>query len=360
VFFSHLPIYRVFGTESWHFCSGLAGVYLFFVISGFIITKTFGNQLIKINNFNLDQWYDTFIQNREQIFLFWYRRFLRLFPALCLLFCCSFLLTVRYGIKNHDISYTILTFFRQIATLIMLDCPFEYIRNLKSYIANIIGVTWSLTFEILFYLVFPCVVIFKDFQRILLLVLIIAFIACNSRFLPFYAFILGVLVAVYHEKIKLNKNVTRVITVAALYVLIISDLHPIIESKYYSTYIIASAFLIYITSMQKNILYLPIIGPILNFIGVRSYFIYLMHNIISKILNLSILKYASDYIPHLKLLFFKGSITLYHIQNILVLIVVIILADLFYRFVERPFIERNRHKILYKVRKFTKHGMCNT
>jgi len=346
VFFYHFPIYRVLGSDALNLCSGLAGVYAFFIISGFIITKTFGQQLIKIDNFDLDNWYNAFIQNREQIFLFWYRRFLRLFPAMFLLFCCAFILTLKFGIENNEILKAIVTFFRFILTLMLLGDPFEnsIASGINHFVERSIGVTWSLTYEILFYLIFPCIIIFKNFLRILLAFLAISFITRYQHLLCYSAFSIGVLLGVYHDRIKINMLLLNVLTIANLCALIIGDAN----GGYQHRYLFSSAFLIYVAAMQKNILNFPVIGAVLNFIGIRSYFIYLMHNIINIIITtiFSVEHFAClyNYIPKLKILVLKDSLTIIHIKHILILIVTILLADLFYRFVERPFIEKNRHR----------------
>ena len=74
-----------------------------------------------------------------------------------------------------------------------------------------------------------------------------------------------------------------------------------------------------------------------------------MHGVINYITNkpcIGLFEYLSKHIHVVKILLLKNSLTLDHIRHILVSLITILLADLFYRFVEKPFIDKNRHKVL--------------
>jgi peptidoglycan/LPS O-acetylase OafA/YrhL len=282
VVFSHLPIYRILGSEALIF-NGAIGVFLFFVIIGFIIAKTFGDQLIKIDNFNFTEWRNAFIHNYAKILVFWYRRFLRLFPALCLLFCCVGIISLRYGIKNHDVISSIIGFFRYIASFIFINNTVARLSDQKS-IENLIaysfgaGATWTLTCEILFYLLFPCVIIFKKFVKILPILFILALIAKGiayallsnalisftslyfNQFGYFDLFIIGIFIAIYHERININNTFVKIMAYVSLYTIIFPSPHAeFISYRYYLDFVFAATCLVYVASIQKNILNFPII-----------------------------------------------------------------------------------------------------
>ena len=80
--FSHLPIDRIFGITVY----GENGVYLFFVISGFIISTTFLKYPLRSTKPTLELWAKGLRTNKSYIIKFWKKRFLRLFPTILLLF----------------------------------------------------------------------------------------------------------------------------------------------------------------------------------------------------------------------------------------------------------------------------------
>ncbi len=351
VFFSHCPIYNLMGSDALFFSVGCNGVYIFFVISGFIISKTFGNQLQKIDNYNIEAWIKGVQDNLPYIYSFWRKRFLRLFPALFLLFFVLIIITLKQGIEMNQLAEYSIKLFRLIANFFILDHGMtkDLSDPINQFIYFKVGVIWSLDCEILFYIIFPLVIIFKNFFRILPIIFIIIFFIksilytfVDFKYLyygiiaNFDFFILGILIGKYHHKLVFKRNIGIFFTIICLYTLTIAS--PDVEIyRAYLNGLITSGWLVYIASAQKNILTLPILGKFLHFVGKRSYFIYLMHVIIKYVLQTTL-----DLISHdtfLKIIIIENSKISEHISNLLLLFFVLILSDLFYRFVEKPYIK---------------------
>lgn len=355
VFFSHFPIPFMSG-PIWDI-AGCNGVYVFFVISGFIISKSFGDQLEKIDNFSVQEWFLIIKKNMHHIYLFWHRRFIRLFPALFCLFCCLAVITLHYGIQNSNLFESIVEFFRLIANFLLLDNSMnnEY-NDINRFMYWKVGVIWSLDCEILFYLLFPFVVAYRRINSILMPLLIIIFIIKSIlySFIEFkylyYSllanldfFILGILIAQFHDKIVINKKVLILFTWVSLYTLIVTSPAFIIY-RFYLSGLMISGILVYTASTKQKILCFPILGKILHFIGVRSYFIYLMHVITKYIIEVFIIK---NFDKHLT--WYNQYVYSKYLNSILLLVFIVIMSDIFYRYIEQPYIKRNKNNyIKYK------------
>jgi peptidoglycan/LPS O-acetylase OafA/YrhL len=348
VFFSHFPLPFMCGA-TWD-VAGCNGVYVFFVISGFIISKSFGAQLEKIDSFSIQEWSLIVKKNMHHISLFWYRRFIRLFPAFFCLMCCLFLITLHYGIKNSNLFDSMVEFFRLVANFLLLD---NCMNNEYSDITRLLywkaGVIWSLDCEILFYLLFPFIVIYKRINATLTFLLIMIFIIKSILyyFIEFkylyYSllanldfFILGILVANFHDRISFNKNVLVLLTWVSLYTLIFTSASFEIYRFYLSGFII-SGILVYAASTKQKILCFPVLGTVLHFIGIRSYFIYLMHVITQYILEISIVKSFNEHFT-----WYNQCIYSKYLSSLLLLVFMVIISDIFYRYIEQPYIKKRK------------------
>lgn len=361
VFCSHLPIYKLMGASDFLYTVGCAGVYVFFVISGFIIYKTFGYQIEKKDCHSFDDWTQAIKQNLTYIYSFWHRRFLRLFPALFFLFFCLGIVTVHYGITHSSLGESLSRYFRLIGNFLLLDNsmnkPYD---TIDKFLYWKVGVIWSLDCEIFFYLIFPLVIVIKKFIRYLPITLISIFIIKSILYsfvefkYMYYSllanldfFILGILIAHYHDKISVNKKVLLLLTIVSAYTLIIAP-HKVTLYRFYLNGLISSAVLVYVASIGKNLLNIKFlkIGSFLHFVGIRSYFIYLTHVLTKYMLSISIGPYLHTYLSHHFNIYVKLTERpeLHdQISNFAVLLVVLLLSDLFYRFVEKPFVKKRKN-----------------
>jgi len=362
----HLPIYRVVHIP--FAFSGVAGVRLFFVISGFIIAFSINKISSSECNGIIASFLNGFKNNKSNIYNFWYRRFVRLFPGLCLLFCSIFVVVIYLGWQRNILPESIFGFIKYLSLFCFLDntgtTPL-YPNAVAGIMASVgASIVWTLNCEILFYLTMPFLMLFRNFRKFLpyiwlgfFLIKFIIFIFVPgaviyfSKVTHFDEFFLGVLIALYYDKISLNSTILNIMTIAAVSNFAIGN--PAIEFSYgdYLNQLFSSGVLVYVAALQRNKLKLPYIGPMLHFVGVRSYFIYLMHLLINFVLSAPVsLLYknlAVKYL-HIQNMIDKNSATLDQFKNLVVVVVTLILSDLFYRFIERPFIEKNKHKYLAK------------
>lgn len=348
VFFCHLSINQIF--KPLVFFSGANGVCLFFVISGFIISKLFGDTLIKSDISNLKNWYKAIYLNKEDIYKFWWRRFYRLFPAFCLMVCCAFIATIEFALTYGDITDAIFAFIKFANNLLFLEVNDKNLTNMSNYPIPqklVLGVTWSINCEILFYFIFPFIVIFRNFKEMLpvivaALILFKFILTCfipypilhGHLFMHFDDFGVGILIGYYHKSINFNHKLLKIFLIVALINLIISS--PDITYRSYIHALISSAVLVYIASMQQGMLNVPLLGTFLNFIGRRSYFIYMMHNIIDYFMWVPFKRLVNSFPAY------KGGVfsdqnpeIINHYRHLVVFLIVIVLSEIFYRFVER-------------------------
>ncbi|MGX6960328.1 MAG: acyltransferase family protein [Rickettsia endosymbiont of Pentastiridius leporinus] len=349
---SHLPVHVIFGCESSSIVDAANGVYLFFVISGFIITESFDKNFKKINNFSLKEFLLTVKENRERIYNFWYNRCIRLGPALCLSLTCCALLMLRFGVKNHNIFAAVESLIRYIIGFILLD---NIVADWSSPLANfrviLVGVTWSLTCEILFYLIFPFIIVFSKLKSILPLLVIGTFIiniysgsnaVYFSEFGHFDAFFLGILISFYNKQVNIKSKVLIFLYILSLAIIFFISPRTTGKGSDYLHVLLACGFLVYSVTLNRDIINLSFVGKLLSFIGRRSYFIYLMHLTIAYVMRKPLnylFTYLANYSLYLKKLILKDTKIL-HIQNIIIFFIIIICADLFYRYIEQPFIKK--------------------
>lgn len=349
VYFSHLWLPFMEGPH-WDI-AGRNGVYVFFVISGFIITKSFSNKVVQADSFCFDDWSKAVRSNVQQVYQFWHRRFLRLFPGLCCLLCCLAIITAHYGVAHGMVFEAIIEYFRLVSNFFLLDnCMNNEYNHISQLMYWKVGVMWSLDCEILFYIIFPFIIIFKKIDVILFPIFIFIFIT-KSLLYPFVEFkylyygllanfdffIAGVLIAKYQKKIGLNKKLLIFLVAISIYSLIFTT-SAIENYRFYLTGMIVSVILVYTASLNLGILKLPYLGAVLHFVGVRSYFIYLMHVITYYMLEISILDSMKSSFP-----IFQYSIFSDYLNKILFLALIVLLAGLFYKYVEKPFMQKYKN-----------------
>jgi peptidoglycan/LPS O-acetylase OafA/YrhL len=345
VFFCHLPIYEIYKPLS--FFSGANGVILFFVISGFIISKTFGDKLIHRDVKSFSDWTSLINLNQELIYKFWHRRYLRIAPAYLLLILCTFIATIRFSMEYGNVIDSIIGFIKYVNKLFFLEVNGQRFSNNMQYPIPellVLGLIWSINTEILFYFAFPFVAVLKRFKECLpqtiITLIALKFIICcfvpynsihGNIFMHFDDFFLGVLIGYYHNDINLSAKIIQIIVPIALINLIIAS-----EITLYNSYIqalISSTILVYIAATDQGILKFPILGRILNFIGRRSYFIYMMHTITDYFLWVPFKTWFNLFASYTNIVI-NNPVLIDHYRHIMTFLLVILLADLFYRYIE--------------------------
>lgn len=327
------------------FSGGFFGVDIFFVISGYLITSLILNDISK-GNFSLIQFYE--------------RRIRRIFPALITVLLFTFILFNQIYLEEElkKLSQSILSS--------LLFYSNFYFLNFGSYFNPVnesfpLLHTWSLSIEEQFYLFFPILLVlfFKNrlnsFIFITIIFTILSFslgqFGGNFKFsypyieqeikffsIPQFAFyftltriweiLIGSLIAIYLF-LKKPQYKSKLLTLIGYFLIFISFInfnkytyHP----SFFSLIPIIGTVLIILYSdklfNKKGFLKIINNNFLLN-IGLISYSLYLWHHPIYQFLDLTIMK---------NFLFF---------DKLLIIILVIFVSYLSYKFIEKPFRNKN-------------------
>ena len=123
---------------------GWAGVDVFFVLSGFLITSILNREIIEFGRLNYK--------------LFYIKRFLRLGPALIAVVIAT--MVVGFLSKNGDFSTNYLT-----PALVALAYFMNWSRAFDVFPQGLLGHTWSLSMEEQFYICWPLLFMFTFWRR---------------------------------------------------------------------------------------------------------------------------------------------------------------------------------------------------
>ncbi|MEA5457538.1 acyltransferase [Arcicella sp. LKC2W] len=192
-----------------YFSIGFAGVDLFFVISGFIIHFTSKN----------------YLNNPSKIKEYLSKRFIRVYPIYwiitTLLFTLGWLITNVLHKNVFSIGYPH-TFIAYLQTYLLF--PLHFAIN---------PVTWTLSYEIFFYVIFALLIVSKRLIIIPLLILLGSFynifISQSGSELTYFNFIfsgynfefaLGCLIFQFYEKIQLSKALSLILLSVAIFIII--------------------------------------------------------------------------------------------------------------------------------------------
>ena len=256
-----------------YFDYGYLGVDVFFVISGFVITKMIYENLKK-KKFNLSTFYTS--------------RFLRLFPALFLMvIIVSFFILLTFPIHANPekLINTGMFSLPGLSNFYLIFIGNDYFN---SFDENIFEHMWSLSIEFQFYIFYPLFIltlfkIFKDKKIYYIYVLsftITIFIAFNIFFTSYHFYntgsrigelLIGCLTFFYY---KLNKNYIYILMISLIFILI----HTINQNIFYLIISVCffTAFLI-LTIKERKITRIILNNKFLLILGDSSYSIYLWH-----------------------------------------------------------------------------------
>lgn len=151
----HFSSAHQFGAQNylWRFQLGDLGVRIFFVISGFLITTLLMEEQARHGRINL--------------YKFYARRFLRIFPAYYFFLAVIFILTISSIIPSQ---------------LDDLVSPLLYLSNYFET-SRVLAHTWSLAVEQQFYLIWPFIIFFLGFRYGLTIAIIFSILAPLYRVL---------------------------------------------------------------------------------------------------------------------------------------------------------------------------------
>jgi peptidoglycan/LPS O-acetylase OafA/YrhL len=306
------------------FSKGYLGVDIFFIISGYVITKILEDKIFHNNKYNFKEFY--------------IQRILRIAPVYFFIINI-FILTFLIIGPLTDLDYII----NKIQFIFTFSSNFYYLNYQKEYFDNIfqdpLNHTWSLAVEMQFYLAFPFLYYFlkKNLNQELLIKVLILIIASSILFNYYY--------------IK-NINLTYYSPIFRAWEFLLGSLIYLLHNKknFYKKNIIKEL-------QQKNYIFLVIIFIIIFFFNNNSRFLDLILTTISTSFFLLFVKknsstglfsinklliYLGDisysfYLWHLPVLYFFNIYYAEKYKLIYALISTILLSHLSYTFVEKKF-----------------------
>lgn len=269
--------------------SGFLGVDIFFVISGYVITKS----VLKSQFINFSEFIKSFFE----------KRFKRLFPALFIyVILISFVLCLFNPFPNVSIRTGFFSLLG-LSNFYLFKYSTDYFAQ-ASYLNPFLN-TWSLSLEEQFYLIFPVIILLSGFfknhtKKISFLVKIVTVFSSISMvlFLKYYYVYssfsyfliptrfweigIGVLIYIFHNNLedKLTKifeknlNFTQIFVIIILLLIFLSP-NELAHIKTLIVVLITSYLLI--TFSQKSFLNNVLSNKVPVYIGKLSYSLYLWH-----------------------------------------------------------------------------------
>lgn len=267
-----VPVHAL--TTVYSYAEFWGGVYLFFVISGYVITRGFAASFEPANGLFIRAWRD-----------FYRRRFFRIVPTAFFWIICTLVLA---GLFNRGGSFG--DFHKN---LIQAGAAATFAYNFIFPLwTGTFGIYWSLTLEEQFYLVFPVVSRLPTRLRLVLLTLPIILLAFFHRpagsflvFLPVDALCWGSLLALAQRagllrrlepsflRNPLCRTASQVLSILCL-VLIPSWMKPFTPTTSIMT--LVCVWIVFCASFDKGYAR-PIAGEWLRGLGLVSFSLYLCH-----------------------------------------------------------------------------------
>ena len=252
--------------------NGYLGVDIFFVISGFVITKSlFGK---------LDSSFINFYKN------FIVKRFRRIYPVLIFIILIFLVLINFYDLRVNSTFLTGLTSLFAFSNIYLYSQSNEYFSDISSY--NSFLHTWSLGVEEQFYLIFPVIYFLLIRNKKLFKIFLIAFISLSVYFftneyasnfssayyLPqfrFWEIASGSLIALLPRyRISLIQNINLLFLISLLFLNI--ENNPLLHIG-----VVLSTSIFILMYDSNTFLDKPLKSLLVNKIGLLSYSMYLIH-----------------------------------------------------------------------------------
>ncbi|MBC7430425.1 MAG: acyltransferase [Bacteriovorax sp.] len=287
------------------FRHGWSGVDLFFVISGYVVS------LSLLRSFPAFPEESTFFERLKlsfrQLKNFYYKRLARILP-MAIIWAVIPLILIWLSIQEEYLGLEMIDLAREFTSIMTFTYNYFYIFN---FVPRLLGHYWSLSVEEQFYFILPLFFIFvpSNYKRLKWLLVLSVLIAFVFRFINapvaisaedtwswirfashnrFDALCIGVIVYILNQEIQFKKyfspsrlQVWIISIICLLGILIV----PAIFSDYQDAdrfnhllFAISAAVLVVVATFETNyLLRLKFITPLLNWIGSRSYGLYLIH-----------------------------------------------------------------------------------
>lgn len=320
------------------FQGGFLGVDIFFVISGYLLSKIIFIEITSTKNFSFKKFY--------------IRRIMRIFPALFFVILISMPFAWFYLTPSHlvDFSNSI------ISATFMISNVYFYLNEFNYWAQNLVRPylhTWSLAVEEQIYLFLPIFFYiflkFNNKNKILIILFFISFLSLSfayffssqfpklNFYLPFsriWEFFFGSIIGLYEIKKqnmkKFNNTWKLIISYLSIIILIISififnsDLkHP----SLISVIPVISTCLFILTANSNSLIFKILTSKVFILIGLISYSLYLWHYPIFAFLKITEIA-ETNFLN----IFLYGGIILF-------------VSSLSYLFIEKPFRNNKRLNI---------------
>ena len=322
----------IFHINSSIFPNGYLGVDLFFVISGYVITKSLIKK-IKIKKFSFLEFY--------------LRRAKRILPVLLVVLLATltlaFIILLTQDLKRFSESLLSSLGFVSNFYFWLTGGYFSTDDQLKPLLH-----LWSLSVEEQFYLFFPIFLffIYKFFNKLKYYLFAVILVSAISFFLNLFflshtdtvfflfptriwQFGIGVIFALIPNLKLKNVWLDSIYLLAALSLIIFNFLYSVKTLPDATLMCIGLGLILFKTENKKNILYNIFRIKIIVFIGLISYSVYLWHWPI-----ISLLKYTSIDFPKIYLIIFAC-------------LIIIILSSITWKYIEQPFLNEYSNKRIF-------------
>ena len=296
----------------WSFCHSLlipelreswSGVDLFFVISGYVVTLSLVRLLPSFGE--ASDFAEAFARAKGALKTFYTRRFFRILPA-----ALAVILLSRLAIDFFPAQFG--------TTKGWLDETIAFLAGIYNYVVpvtgnNVIGVYWSLSVEEHFYLILPVlfVTLRTTGRRVLACVVVILLIALVLRpfghpdgpvkdilyyerfssHLRFDSLMAGVAIALLKTTVKapvLPRWFVRFCIVPVCLGLVwmmpgAAPVYVVHREGFIALWAISGILVAFAGADRGYVLDFPIVGRVLEYIGARSYAIYLLHFVMKRL-----------------------------------------------------------------------------
>ncbi|MEM6719643.1 MAG: acyltransferase [Bacteroidota bacterium] len=307
------------------FHRGKEAVYVFFVLSGFLIIRLLYKEVVEKGSISLRSFY--------------IRRILRIYPLYFLILITGFLY-YKVVLSLVGIPYE--------ADYDLTNALLLFVFFLPNVAANLyqpggaLEILWSIGIEEQFYLLIPPMLFFIKrafFIRFIIILTVVYFFIFASDIFPFlrrfdflyFYFSAGGLFAVLHERYDLGSKMHKYLKIAILATFIAYFCTNIFKGMEANVYHFVSMLLFSITIMTLS--YSPVINiqnKQLNYLGKISYGIYMFHPLVMQLIGLVMLKLVANVN--------LSDITIILLSYGLVFGVTFIVSHFSYQYFEKPFL----------------------
>lgn len=338
------PLRYVYNIVPHRLLLGEGGVFIFFAISGFVVTLSLREKIERLSgNFFLERLNSA----KSMICSFYKRRFFRITPVMML---CIFFTGLYLCISEPNFDW-----FRSWlrSTPELFFGVFQYSEELYQFTEKIydrgMGPLWTLAVEGQFYMLWPIMLLLcksSNARAIMslslgcLFLFVVQPIVAGFIGIKYYAiyghlpclFLGSFFAFLYADGIGENINKTSAKIITAILALTIWYYPNSIERTYFCRMPlhIAAVLLVVFCAFVKDSFNFPIIGRFFRFLGSRSYSFYVIQTVLA---NYIVFFTNSIYFP--KESFSEYEFFLY--QFIIFIVVLFVATELLYRFIERPF-----------------------